>query len=165
MSMGFRKAYLPNPLHLALQIKESISTNGDLRWSCLDSCYFGEKHRNCESLGVFVRVTLGVMKTMTKKQVGEKGFYLAHASTLLFIIEGSQGRNSNMAESWRQELMQKPWRGAAYWLASHGLLSLLSYRTQDHQSRDGTINYELGPSPLMTNWENALQPDLMETFP
>jgi hypothetical protein len=91
------------------------------------------------------------MKTMTKKQVGEKGIYLANASTLLFIIEGSQGRNSNMAESWRQELMQKPWRGAAYWLASHGLLSLLSYRTQDHQSRDGTINYELGPSPLMTN--------------
>jgi hypothetical protein len=23
--------------------------------------------------------------------------------------------------------------GAAYWLAPHGLLSLLSYRTQDHQ--------------------------------
>jgi hypothetical protein len=35
-------------------------------------------------------------------------------------------------ETWRQELMQRPWRGAAFWLAPHGLLSLLSYRIQDH---------------------------------
>lgn len=28
---------------------------------------------------------------------------------------------------------------AAYWLASHGFLSLLSYSTQDHQPRDGTM--------------------------
>jgi hypothetical protein len=42
--------------------------------------------------------------------------------------------------------MQRPWRGAAYWLASPGLLNLLSYRTQDYQPRDGTIHKE--PSPL-----------------
>jgi hypothetical protein len=36
-----------------------------------------------------------------------------------------------------QELMQRPWRDVLYWLASPGLLSLLSYRTQDYQSRDG----------------------------
>jgi len=30
--------------------------------------------------------------------------------------------------------------GAAYWLAYHGLLSLLSYRTQHHQPRDGTTH-------------------------
>jgi len=40
--------------------------------------------------------------------------------------------------------MQRPWRDAAYWLASPGLLSLLSYRTQDHQPRDGTTHK--GPS-------------------
>jgi hypothetical protein len=39
---------------------------------------------------------------------------------------------------WRQELMQKPWRRAVYWLAPHDLLSLLSYRTQDNQLRDAT---------------------------
>jgi hypothetical protein len=33
--------------------------------------------------------------------------------------------------------MQRPWRGAAYWLAPHNLPSLLSYRTQDHQPRGG----------------------------
>jgi hypothetical protein len=41
--------------------------------------------------------------------------------------------------------MQRPWRGAAYWLVHHGLLSLLSCRTQDHQPRGGTLHNKLGP--------------------
>ena len=41
----------------------------------------------------------------------------------------------------------------------------ISYRTQDHQPRDGTSHNGLGPDPLITNWENALQLDLMEAFP
>jgi hypothetical protein len=44
-----------------------------------------------------------------------------------------------------------------------GLLSLLSYRTQDCQPRDGSTHK--GPFPLITNWENAPQLDLMEAFP
>ncbi|MGV7580382.1 hypothetical protein PJN12_28880, partial [Mycobacterium kansasii] len=36
-----------------------------------------------------------------------------------------------------QELMQRPWRDVLYWLASSGLLSLLSFKTQDYQPRDG----------------------------
>lgn len=36
-------------------------------------------------------------------------------------------------ETWRQKLKQKPRKNADYWLAPYGLLSLLSYRTQDHQ--------------------------------
>jgi hypothetical protein len=43
------------------------------------------------------------------------------------------------------------------------LLSLLSYRTQDNQPRDGPTHK--GLSSLITNWENALQLDLMEAFP
>ena len=75
---------------------------------------------------------------MTRKQVGEGRVYLAYTSILLFITEGSQDRNSNKAGTWRQELMQRPWKGAAYWLAPHGLLSLLSNRPQHNQPRDGT---------------------------
>jgi hypothetical protein len=41
--------------------------------------------------------------------------------------------------------MQKPWRDVLYWLASPGLLSLLSYRTQDYQPRDGPTHK--GPFP------------------
>lgn len=33
--------------------------------------------------------------------------------------------------------------GAAYWLALHGLLSLLSYRTQEHHPRDDSTHSEL----------------------
>jgi hypothetical protein len=39
--------------------------------------------------------------------------------------------------------MQRPWRDAAYWLASPGLLSLLSYRTQD--TRPGMVPPPRGP--------------------
>jgi hypothetical protein len=38
--------------------------------------------------------------------------------------------------------MQRPRRDVSYWLASPGLLSLLSYRTQDYQPRDGTTHKE-----------------------
>jgi hypothetical protein len=57
---------------------------------------------------------------------------IAYTSALQFIIEGSQGRNSSTGVTWRQKLIQKSRRDAAYWLASHGLLSLFSYTTQDH---------------------------------
>jgi hypothetical protein len=64
---------------------------------------------------------------MTKKQVGEERVYSAYTSKLLFIINRSQDRNSNRVGTWRQDLMRKPWRGAACfsWPDSHGLLSLL----------------------------------------
>ena len=47
--------------------------------------------------------------------------------------------------------MQRPQRNAASWLAPHGLLSLLSYRTQEHQPRgDGTTKdgLDLHQSPV-----------------
>jgi len=61
--------------------------------------------------------------------------------------------------------MQRPWRDVTHWLASPGLLSLLSYRIQDHQPRDGPTHNGLAPPTLITNWENALQLDLVEAFP
>jgi hypothetical protein len=46
--------------------------------------------------------------------------------------------------------MQRPWRDVTYWLASPGLLSLLSGRSQDYQPRDGTTHNRLGPPLLIT---------------
>jgi hypothetical protein len=54
---------------------------------------------------------------MTKEQVGEKRVYSAYISTLLFINKGSQDRNSQRAGTWRQELMQRPWRDVLFWFA------------------------------------------------
>ena len=65
---------------------------------------------------------------MTKSGLGKKGFIDLESQ----FPEGSQSSNSDQVGTWRQELMQRPWRGAVYWLAPHDLLSLLSYRSQDH---------------------------------
>ena len=62
-----------------------------------------------------------------------------------------------------QELMQRPWRGLLYWLASTGLFSLLSYRTKTTSPE--MVPPTRGPPHLITNWENALQLDLMEALP
>lgn len=40
--------------------------------------------------------------------------------------------------TWKQELMQSPWKNAVYWLVPHDMLSLLPQSTQDHSPRDGT---------------------------
>jgi hypothetical protein len=105
---------------------------------------------------VLVRVSILEQNIMTTKQVGEERVYSAYISTLLFITKGSQDWNSNWSDS------RRPWRDVTYWLASSDLLSLLSYRTK-------TTSPEMapptrGPPLLITNWENALQLDLVEAF-
>jgi hypothetical protein len=76
---------------------------------------------------------------MTKKQVGKKGLFSLH-----FHIAVHHQRESGLElkQVRKQELMQRPWKDVPYWLASPGLLSLLSYRTQDYQPRDGTNHNE-----------------------
>jgi hypothetical protein len=80
---------------------------------------------------------------MTKKQVGEERVYSAYTSILLFITKevrtGTQAGQKAGADA-------EPWRDITHWLTSPGLLSLLSYRTQDCQPRDG-FTYK-GPFPL-----------------
>jgi hypothetical protein len=76
---------------------------------------------------------------MTKKQLGRKGFIQLTLSTLLLITKGCRTGTQAGQEA-------GPWRDVIYCLASPGLLSLLSYRTQDYQPRDGPIYKE--PFPL-----------------
>lgn len=70
---------------------------------------------------VLVRISIAVMKYHDQKKLGEKRVYL-YTSISLFVTEGSQGR---ILEAGADE---EAVEGAAYRLASHGLLSLLSYR-------------------------------------
>jgi hypothetical protein len=72
---------------------------------------------------VLVRVSIPVQNIMIKKQVREKTVYSAYTSMLLFITKESQGR------IWEA--------GADGGVLLTALLSLLSYRTQDYQPRDG----------------------------
>jgi hypothetical protein len=71
---------------------------------------------------------------MTKKQLGRKGFIQL---TLPQCCSSPRKSGLELKQVREQELMQRPWRDVLYWLASPGLLSLLSYRTQDYQPRDG----------------------------
>jgi hypothetical protein len=73
---------------------------------------------------------------------------------LLFITKGSQGWNLSRSES-------RSWCRGHGGMFFTGLLSLLSYRTKTTSPERPTR----GLSPLITNWENALQLDLMEAFP
>ena len=101
---------------------------------------------------VLARVTIAVMKHHDQKQAGEKGFIwlipLHHSP----LVEEEKSREElKQAGTWRQELMQRSWRNTVYWLIQHGLLSLLSYRTQDHQLRGGITSNGLGPPTSIMN--------------
>jgi hypothetical protein len=66
---------------------------------------------------------------MTKKQAGEERAYSAY--TFHIAVNHQRKSGLELKQVRKQELMQRPWRDVPYWLASPGLLSLLSYRTQD----------------------------------
>jgi hypothetical protein len=82
---------------------------------------------------------------MTMKQLGREGFIqltFPHCcSSLKEVRTGTQAGQKAGAD---EEVGGR--RDVLYCLASPGLVSLLSYRIQDYQPRDGTIHK--GPSPL-----------------
>ena len=90
------------------------------------------------------RVSIPVQTSRQRSKLGRKGFI-----QLTFPQFVHQQRKSGLELNLvrKQKLMQRPWRGAAYWLASPGLFSLLSYRTQNYQPRDDTTHNQ----PLITN--------------
>jgi hypothetical protein len=76
---------------------------------------------------VLARLTAAVTKHHSQTHVGEERAYLTYTSAFLFVTEGSQYRNSNRAGTWRQELMQRPWKKASLlacstWLAQSAFL-------------------------------------------
>jgi hypothetical protein len=109
-------------------------------FSFLQMSYFEEGW--CLSQGFYSCTNI-----MTKKQVGEERVYSAY--TFHIAVHHQRKSGLELKQVRKQELMQRPWRNVLYWLASPGLLSLLSYRTK-------TTTPEMVPptrslSPLITN--------------
>lgn len=69
---------------------------------------------------------------VNEKQAGEERVHSGYTSALLFITKESQDGNSHSAGNCMIDLRPQLWVN----VASNGLLSQLSYKTQDHQSRD-----------------------------
>lgn len=74
-----------------------------------------------------------MVNTTTESNLGKRKVYLAYTSISQSIIqerqEGTQGRNLEAGAE------QRPKRHGSYWVAPHGLLSLVLYAIQDHLSR------------------------------
>jgi hypothetical protein len=109
---------------------------------------------------VLVRVSIPAQTSWPRNKLGRKGFIRL---ILPYCCSSPRKSGLELKHVREQELMQRPWRDVLYWLASPGLLSLLSYRTK--ATSPEMVPPTRGLSPLITNWENALQLDLMEAFP
>jgi hypothetical protein len=82
---------------------------------------------------------------MTKKQLRRKGFTQL---TLPYCCSSPRKSGLELKQVRKQELMQRPWRDVPYWLASPGLLRLLSYRTKTTSPK--MAQPTRGPSLLIT---------------
>ena len=95
---------------------------------------------------------------MAKSNFGKAGFASAYNSWARLHLCGKPG----------QEFKQRLWRKTAYWLAPHGLLSLLSYTILNHLPRVAPPTVNGGPPTSIMNLETALQTglqaSLMEAF-
>jgi hypothetical protein len=108
---------LPLPLLILAPPSSLISAHSSSLCLFVSTSLTFNLHGTAVNPAALVGVSIAVMKHHDQKQAGEKRVHLAYTSILLFIIKGSQDRNSNQAETWKQELMQRPWRDGAYWLA------------------------------------------------
>jgi hypothetical protein len=77
-------------------------------------------------MNVLVRVSIPAQTSGPRNKLGRKGFIQL---TLPYCCSSPRKPGLELKQVRKQELMQRPWRDVLYWLASPGLLSLLSYRT------------------------------------
>jgi hypothetical protein len=78
---------------------------------------------------VLFRISIPEQNIMTKKQLGGKGNPFSFHIYIAVHYQMKSGLKLKQVR--KQELMQRPWKDVTYWLAFPGLVSLLSYRTQE----------------------------------
>lgn len=101
--------------------------------------------------------------TQIKKKVDEEIVNLSYTS-LLFFDNGSLDRNFNKSRNLEAGDDACAMEGCCLQACSNDLVSLLSYRTQGHQSWDKTTHNGLGSSSSITNFKNNLTVVSMEAF-
>jgi hypothetical protein len=101
---------------------------------------------------IILRVSTAATKHYDQSNLGRKGFVCLIFPQHCSPLKEPGGRNLK-AGTWRQELMQKPWRGAVYRVAPHVLLSPVDVRTTSPGITPPII---LGPPTSITNYENDL---------
>jgi hypothetical protein len=105
-------------------------------------------HKNMSH--VLGRVSITTMKHHDQKARGGKGLFCLHVH-IAVTTKGSQNRELKQGRNLEAETDAEAIMDAAYWLVSLGLLSLLSYRTQDHQLTCDPTYIGVGPPRLITN--------------
>jgi hypothetical protein len=132
-----------------------------IKYICIILKYTYSIHINVHTyVCVLVRVSIPPQTSWPRSSWGGKDLFSLH-----FHIAVHHWKKSGLElkQVRKQELMQRPWRDVPYLLVPPGLLSLLSYRTKTTSPE--MVPPTRGLSPLITNWENALELYLMEAFP
>jgi hypothetical protein len=70
-------------------------------------------------------------------EVWEERLYLVSTSILLLITKRKSGQEPKQGRDLEAGADAEAMKRCCYWLARHGLFSLLSYRAQDHYPRHG----------------------------
>ena len=109
--------------------------------------------------GVLVRVSIPAQTSWPKTELGRKGFIQL---TLPHCCSSPRKSGLELKQVRKQELMQRPWRGGTYWLAS--MACSASFLIQLKTTRPGMAPPKIGPRHLITNWENAPQHDSWRHF-
>jgi len=109
---------------------------------------------------VLVRVFIPAQTSWKKNKLGRKGFIWL---TLPYCCSSPRKSGLELKQVRKQELMQRPWRDVLTGLPhlACSACSLIEPKT----TSPGMVPPTRGLSPLITNWENALDLDLMESFP
>lgn len=104
------------------------------------------------------------LNTMTKKQHREERVCSPCTSTLLFSTEGSQGRNSNWAGTWRQEQLHTQVM-EEYHLLPYFLWLAVGFPVEPGPPAHRWCHSPwAGLLPLISNWQKTWQLNLMGAF-
>ena len=111
--------------------------------------------------GFLVRVSIPAQKSWPRSKLGRKVFIQLTSSKLLLNTKGCQDWNSSRSESGSR----CRGHGGMFFTGLPPLACSACSLIEPKTTSPEMVPPTRGPSPLITNWENAPQLDLMKAFP